>query len=247
MLACLHSSQLQIFLEVVGRFQDMSHSPGKKKPQRPKVTRYGPIKEGNSKFLTEERFAWQKPKFNSDVVYEVPVPGAPRSVIFSGALRQGMADENPDAKKRSTGPGSYDTGHCYDFSSEYVLRKGNRFASATRESMAVKTPSPGAVYNIERQYWNGPDKQKAISFNCDNRKPLYEGTPTDADMLWPQLSKGPSITIAKRIKHKEPGADGPGAIYEVHNKVNFKTGPSFSFGRGRGDRFASFGFLPELD
>ena len=30
---------------------------------------------------------------------------------------------------------------------------------------------------------------------------MHEGQPTDADMLWPALSKGPSITIAKRIPH----------------------------------------------
>ena len=215
--------------------------PKKSMPVRPPCTRYGPIKGAESKFLTEERFAWQKAKFQSDVVYELPSVNMTRSVVFSSSLRQ-SADDNPDAKKRSTGPGSYDTSHCYDHVSEYATKNASRFGAAARESMAVKTPSPGPVYNIGKCYWNGPDKGKQISFNCDERKPLYAGGNTDADMLWPALSKGTSITIAKRIKYKNHAEGTPGCIYNVEEK---KTGPSFSFGKGRGNRFSSFGFLPE--
>jgi hypothetical protein len=95
-------------------------------------------------------------------------------------------------------------------------------------------------------------------------------------MLWPKLPRGPSISIAGRLNRKDPGASGPGPIYDVHvsfpkyteyltssrldltltyplhckflqKKVNFKTGPSFSFGRGRGDRFSAINYLPEID
>jgi len=126
-------------------------------PQRPAkfpVTRYGPIKGSQSKFLTEERFAWQKAKFQSDVLYELPSVSMTRSVVFPSSLR-GSMDDNPDAKKRSTGPGSYNPGSCADFSSDFIVHHAARFGAAPRESMAMKTPSPGAVYNVDKLYWNG--------------------------------------------------------------------------------------------
>lgn len=55
-------------------------------------------------------------------------------------------------------------------------------------------------------------------------------------MLWPQLAKGPSITFGRRIKVKEKGSDTPGAVYSYDMKSN---APSFSFGRGRGNRFST--------
>ncbi len=215
----------------------MSEKKRKPKP-RDLITRYGPRDQSTVSFAKEERFAWQKAKFQSDVVYDVKPEGAGRSVIFSGSLREDACD-NPDAKKRSTGPGSYDVSNAPNFISEYIRKGGNRFASAARESMAVKTPSPGPVYTIEGCFFNGVDRGKKISFNCDKRKPLHEGTPTDADMLWPQLSKGPSVTIAKRIPQKVKGSDTPGP-YQLRPQA---TGPQFSFGKGRGDRFCSFGIL----
>ena len=83
-------------------------------------------------------------------------------------------------------------------------------------------------------------KTQKISFNKDKRKPLYSTNGADADMLWPKLPKGRSITIAKKLTRKEKGSDTPGA-YNI--KQDFRTGPSISFGKGRGDRFASFGIL----
>jgi len=149
-------------------------------------------------------------------------------------------DENPDAKKRSTGPGSYDLSHVHNHISDYTFKGGARFSTGARESMAMKTPSPGAVYNIENCYSNGPKNKTGISFNCDSRQSLGP-VGSDADMLWPKLSKSTSITIAKKIKRKEKGADNPGPIYNI--RQNWKTGPSFSFSKGRGDRFSSFGML----
>ena len=214
-------------------------SPSKKPPTKDLITRYGPNSNSTVSFALEERFAWQKAKFQSDVVYDVKSEGAGRTVLFPMNVRTPL-DDNPDAKKRSTGPGSYDVQHAPNHISDYIFKGGQRFSTAARESMAAKTPSPGAVYNIDKCYYRGADKNEPISFNCDDRKPLGQA-PSDADMLWPQLSKGPAITIAKRLKRKEKGADTPGPIYNI--RQGWKTGPSFSFSKGRGDRFSSFGIL----
>jgi hypothetical protein len=173
-----------------------------------------------------------------------------RSISFSCSKRGGM-DEivNPDNKKNSTGPGSYDVSQSFSFNSEYNTPRHSRFGVAPRQSMAMKTPSPGAVYNVDRQYWNGPEKTGGISFNCDSRKPLNgEAAGANADMMWPKLKTGPSVTMGARFQKKNPGESGPGAIYDVHKIVNFKTGPSFSFGNSKNaNRFKEVGFLPELD
>ena len=92
--------------------QSPSSSP-KKSPKRRPVTRYGQISQNQLKFGTEERFAWQKPQSSSDVVYKLPDMTMTKSAVFGTSLRQGM-DDNPDVKKRSTGPGSYDFSPCYD-------------------------------------------------------------------------------------------------------------------------------------
>ena len=180
----------------------------RKVPTRAIGTRYGPRSQSAVSFAQEERFAWQKAKFASETMYDIKPAGNGKSVVFSGGLR-GDSCDNPDAKKRSTGPGSYDVANAPNFISEYIRRDGNRFASAARESMEVKSPSPGPVYTIDGCYYRGPDKGHPISFNCDKRRPLHGGQPTDADMLWPALSKGPSITIAKRIPQKVRGSDTP--------------------------------------
>lgn len=197
-------------------------SPGKggpespAKPSRKEVTRYGPIKETQPRFGKEERFQWQKAQNSSDVIYELPEMTMSRSVVFGSSLRGGL-DDNPDRAKNSTGPGSYNPGESYDFNSEYVTKGGNRFACAARSSMAVKTPSPGAVYNVENCYWNGPVKNQAIGFPNSKRQPLYGSTCTaNADMFMPSETTGPSITIAKKFKGvKNTSSSTPGPIYNV--------------------------------
>ena len=220
-----------------------SESP-KRPPTRPLITRYGPNSQSTVSFSQEERFAWQKAKFQSDVVYDIKPAYTGRTVLFSGSVRV-PADDNPDAKKRSTGPGSYDVAASADHISDYIHKGGQKFASAARESMVVKSPSPGPVYTIDGCYYRGPDKTQPISFNCDSRTALGSTTNVDADMLWPQLSKGKAITIAKRLPRKEKGADTPGPHYKI--RQNFQTGPSFSFGRGRGDRFTAISILRGLE
>lgn len=226
----------------------MTHDPNspKKSPKRRPVTRFGQISQSQLKFGSEERFAWQKSQNSSDVVYKLPDMTMTKSVIFGSSLRQGM-DDNPDNKKRSTGPGSYDFASCYDHNSEYSTKQGNRFSCAARQSMAVKTPSQGAIYNIEKCYWNGPEKQQPIGFPVSSRTALNSGSCTaDADMFMPKYDTGTAITIASRLKTKPPSSNTPGAIYDVQKYFDFRTGPSFSFGKGRGNRFKEVGFLPEL-
>jgi len=220
---------------------------GKKKRELLPCTRYGPVHSPVTKLGTEERFAWQKPQFSSDVMYELPPVTMSRVVSFPSAVRGGMDDlANPDAKKRSTGPGSYNPETCFDRLSDYCVHRASRFADAPRQSMDMKTPSPGAVYNVEKCYWNGPVKTIGISFNKDQRPPLYNPSLTaDADMLWPQLPNKKAITIAGRLKHKDHSQGcGSGIIYDVKRQG---LGPSFSFGRGRASRFSSINFLPEID
>jgi hypothetical protein len=172
-----------------------------------------------------------------------------RSVAFGYSLRKGMDEENPDNKKRSTGPGSYEYSGCFDHISEYVHKEANRFACAPRQSMAVKTPSPGAVYNIEKKYYLGPEKSMGIGFANASRVPLYgQSASANADMFIPKPETGSAITIAGKPKPaKFLQTPTPGAIYDVHKRVDFRTGPSYSFGKGKGDRFRAVGFLPEPD
>ena len=131
-------------------------------------TRYGTISSPSTKIGREERFLWQKSKSTSDGVYDLPDLKSTRIITFGTAQR--MAEQsNIDSGRRTTGPGSYDYGHCYDKVSEHRHRHGNRFSGAPRESMDLKTPSPGPVYNISKLYWNGADKGIKIGFNCDSR------------------------------------------------------------------------------
>lgn len=224
----------------------LPHSP----PKSPKkeVTRYGPVKASEIKFGSEERFQWQNSKNTSDVVYNLPSMTMSRSIVFSQATRKGMDDANPDAKKIAAGPGSYDYRNSFDFVSEYVRHDANRFPCAPRQSMAMKTPSPGAVYNIEKKYYTGPEKSMGIGFANASRQSLFTAsTAANADLFIPRAETGPAITIAGRHKSKFVTERSPGPIYEVHKKVDFRTGPAYSFGRGKGDRFKAIGFLAERD
>lgn len=142
----------------------MSRSSSANKP----CTRYGTISSPVAKIGTEERFLWQKSKSTNDGVYDLPDLKIARTITFGTAQRM-AGQANTDLARRTTGPGSYEFGHCYDRISEHRQRHGNRFSGAPRESMDLKTLSPGAVYNISKQYWNGPDKGIKIGFNCDTR------------------------------------------------------------------------------
>lgn len=203
----------------------MSHSPQQSpgrigSPTRsPKkdVTRYGPVKFPDTKFGGEERFQWQKSKSTNDVAYDLPEMKMSRSIVFSQATRKGMDDENPDNKKRSTGPGSYEYSGCFDHISEYAVHVANRFPCAARQSMAQKTPSPGAVYNIEKTYYRGPEKPLAVGFPTSARRPLFNpSAAANADMFIPRTDYGPGKTIAGRPSGKKYFDQAtPGCIYDV--------------------------------
>lgn len=207
-----------------------SKSPKKRyeSPERRGATRYGTINPPEVKFGTEQRFQWQNGD-TTDVAYKLPDMIMSRSVLFGYALRQGMDEENPDNKKRSTGPGSYDYSQCYDSLSEYVKKEANRFPCAPRQSMALKTPSPGAVYNIEKQFYLGPEKRDGIGFPNSTRNDLFGGSTTaNADMFIPKPETGPAITIAARPKLSKYRSQGtPGAIYDVHVRVSITCAISF--------------------
>lgn len=131
-------------------------------------TRYGVITTSATKIGSEERFSWQKQTSSTDGMYDLPDQRCHRTVTFGTALR--MSEEsNSDAVKRRAGPGTYECSTCYDKVSDFKNKQGNRFALAPRESLDLKTPSPGPVYVISNQYWNGAEKGIKIGFNCDTR------------------------------------------------------------------------------
>lgn len=215
-------------------------SPSRSPSKSPKkeVTRYGPIHVHAEKFPQEERFRWQKAKFSSDVVYKVPVPKAVKDIRFPTSTRRPLTD----GEQFATGPGSYDVADCYDFLSEYGTRRSSKFSIAARPSMDMKTPSPGAVYNVGKTYWNGPQKTLEIGFNCDTRKdPGSMSVTSEADMYVPKSMTGPAITIAKKFSLKDVSSSNPGPIYDVLKYNNFQTGPKFSFGKNKtSNRFCAY-------
>lgn len=75
--------------------------------------------------------------------------------------------------------------------------------------------SLGAVYNIERQYWNGKEKPEAITFPNSTRQSLNGASlNANADLFFPRTERGPAITIAKRFKPKLLGANSPGTVVD---------------------------------
>lgn len=191
-------------------------SSPKKNPKKD-VTRYGKVKKPEAIFGSEERFQWQNSKNTNDVAYDLPEMKMSRSIMFGQSLRKGMDEENPDNKKRSVGPGSYEYRDCYDHLSEYVTKEANRFACAPRQSMAMKTPSPGAVYNIEKKYYTGPEKSMGIGFPNSSRDGLFKKSLTmNADMFIPKPETGNGVTIAGKLAIKNYLSSSPGPIYDVH-------------------------------
>lgn len=192
-------------------------------------------------FGGEERFRWQNADNPADVSYKIPEMAPSKSTVFGTSLRSQAASKN----ESTTGPGSYNVEKSYNSNSEFPFHCAPRFGAAARESMAMKTPSPGAVYDTGKIYKNGPDKNIPISFNCDQRKPLFNpSASSNADMLWPKLSKGVSVTMGKRLKTRTKGDRTPGAVYNVLTK---SSAASFSFGKSKASRFKDDGIDLSLD
>lgn len=110
--------------------------------------------------------------------------------------------------------------------------------------MAMKTPSPGAIYQIENQYWNGPNKSLGIGFNTDPRFPETKGQDSNTAGYVPKYKTGKAITIGQRVKMIMPGSDTPGPIYNAH-EIKLHKPPAYSFGKNKGNRFKQAMFLPE--
>ena len=71
-----------------------------------------------------------------------------RQITFPTSERDPTGDgDNPD-KGQGPGPGAYAYGHCYDHLSEKATHQAGRFPRSQRQGMAMRTPSPGAVYNL---------------------------------------------------------------------------------------------------
>ena len=183
------------------------HTMGRK--DKPPVTRYGPVQQATIKFGSEQRFQWQQAKNTCDVSYEIPDDKIKHSVVFPASSKKSLCD-NPDAAKNATGPGSYDVSKGFECYSEYTSHNGFKFSIAQRQSMAMKSPSPGPVYNIEKCYCTGPDAGLKVGFNLDSRKPLYESnTSANADPVYPKLPSGIAITIGKRLNQKTRPKESP--------------------------------------
>ena len=175
-----------------------------------------PHLETRTTFAREERFIHSSPAASSDVIYNIPVENTSRRIFFGTTLK-GYDPTSAESAKSIVGPGSYDVSRCYDSVSEWPSRRNYRFGNSSRESSGIKTPSPGAVYNLKNAYWNGPDHAIKIGFNCDQRKPLYTPqTSANAKAVYPRLPpSGRIITIGRRIKSKAKSSDIPGPIYDV--------------------------------
>ena len=116
------------------------------------------------------------------------------------------------------------------------------FGQSVRQPLGPKTPSPGSIYNLEGLFRNGRDKTIPISFPTDVRKPVINETSgASVDLLFPEIrSSSPKQSIGKRINRKDAFKAKVNALaytYEVEKYRNFKTGPSFTFGKSRVPRF----------
>lgn len=179
------------------------------------VTRYGAVRKFEPRFSKEERFRLTSSASSSDVIYVLPDVSSSRRVFFGSSVR-GEDSASMEQKKNTVGPGTYEVLRCIDKTSDYRTRRSSRFGNASRESMVMRTPSPGAIYNLRNSYWNGPENRISIGFNCDQRKPLYTATTgADADAVNPRPPVTRSITIGKKIYTKPRNMDVPGPIYDV--------------------------------
>lgn len=209
--------------------------------QSPSVTRLGPIHVPSPTFPKDDRFRAQTPSSLCDVIYSLPSVRMTRQITFPSTERDGTGD----ASNSGNGPGSYVYGDCFNHLSEKTSHHAGRFPRSQRQSMAMRTPSPGAIYNLGNTYWNGPVKTLPVRFNRDQRPAMnQESLTANADMLWPSLPRTPSVTIASRIPRRLQMGAGPGKIYDI--KVR-SASPSYSFGRGQTARFSPVNFLPEMD
>lgn len=193
-------------------------------------------------FGTEERFRTQN--CQTDNLYSLPKIDDTKSVIFPCATRLFESDTSR-LNASSNGPGSYDVQHSSKFYSEYPKKDAVRFGTAPRESMIMKTPSPGAVYQIDKVYFNGPKSKSGLSFGHDSRFAETKGLESSG-LFIPKSDTGRAFHIGQKLKMIEPCSGSPGPIYNAHLRKEYPT-PAYSFGKNKNDRFKQIGFLPESD
>ena len=217
----------------------MSLSLTKYHTKSPSKTKLG---TSSGYFGIEERFKTTSTSAN-DISYDVQPIDTTKSVIFPSSVR--FSPEGSRINGSSNGPGSYDVSKGYQFHSEYPMKRANRFATYPRQSMDMKTISPGAVYDTDKVYFNGPDKRLPITFKSDTRFPEMQSSISNTQLFIPKSETGPAITIAKRLNRVEVGHDSPGNIYNVNYQK--RRAPAYSFGKGKHIRFKPVAFLPEPD
>ena len=202
----------------------------------------------------EGRFKWQDPINDFDAFYSLPSTIDHKTAVFGSSTRSDWENtwmNKKDGMNPNAGPGQNGTPNDRQLS-DYPNPATVKFGHCVRPDMSAEYGyrSPGPKYDLEGVFKHGKDTKKLkIGFNKDHRKPLYEGTDTDAQ-YFPQLRKGLSVTMAGRRKEKKLGlgeSQSPGAIYNMQKYCfggNLTSGdpifknPSFSFGKSRAPRFS---------
>ena len=216
----------------------MGHTTIEQPIRKVAKTRFGE-KEGHNIFIEkEERFRWQKVSGKADCFYDVPTNLGGNPISFGNSTRSDW--ESTRVNKRdiynpNAGPASYTIKDEAKLLSTMRNIRGGPIGHAARQGMGMKTIGPGPAYDISGQYRMGPDCGKIkISFNKDKRKPLHSGSGVDAIYVlkFPK-STGVKISPLKSGKSFSIKSTTPGPIYDVNKNFNFKTGPSFSFGKPR--------------
>lgn len=200
-----------------------------------------PGPQGQNTFLDigESRFRWQKPVSDVDAFYNLPDTLGKIATPFGSSTRtdwEGTVKNKRDGVNPYAGPGNYNTNN-FTVLSTCRAAPNNKFGFSARAA-SYETSSPGPTYDIAGIYRNGTDRRVGVGFNKDDRKPmLYQAT--DAT-YYPKLAKAPSVKIGTKLKTGSAWgsstARSPGPIYNV-GKYDFRTGPRFSFGGSKSDRF----------
>ena len=220
------------------------------KPKEKANTRYGYTCGSTTRLdMGEERFRWQRPPNAFDAIYKVTLDSQVRDLHFGTSTREDWKTtmiNKRDSFNPNAGPGSYKLDKEFLVSSEMHFIEAPRFQDAPRESMALKTCTPGPIYNIEKVYKRGKEESLGVSFGRSKRKNLHASSAADA-LYAPKLDR-PDFAVsfgAGDRFHYEPKfsltMSTPGPIYNVNDPKcidNIKIRPpSIVWGKGRGSRF----------
>lgn len=218
---------------------------------KPKAnTRHGYTSGSTTRLdMGEERFMWQRPPNEFDAIYKVKLDRQVRDLHFGTSTREDWKStmiNKRDSFNPNAGPGSYKRDKEFLISSEAINKEAPRFQDAPREGMALKTCTPGPIYNIEKVYKRGKEESLGVSFGRSKRKNLHEGSAADA-LYAPKVDR-PDFAVsfgAGDRFHYEPKfsltMSTPGPIYNVNDPRVMDSirpsPPAVVWGRGRGSRF----------